>query len=894
MILGAVLVSPTVFAQAGVVSVNGGALISGTVHPSTVSVPINVASSEPFNSFDIQVISDPTILSPSSVSIAGSVLGNTPTIALECINGIIVTGAVCSTNDAQGVVHLVLSQTTLTASTPTSGLLFTINYNVIADTTGSTVSFQTGCTSTSIGNSDCVTVSAGPTLVPETDQSATFANLVNFKINPAFTTLSTPSGIAINDQINYVAVGGYTDIVNEACTAPTGDTCSFTLNSVDLTSSTTGSDTLSVVGSASGSVVVTGTGAGFCSCGVKTNSATVAFNVQSADYSISLSQSLVTISRGSSDSSTTIASSGVGGFSGTISFVATSVAGITGSAPMATLTNSGSGLSSASSTLTISVASNVATGSYTLTVTPNGSTSHAKSITVVVPGQDFSLVAVPNSIGIIRGGSVSSDINLASFGNFAGTIAFTATVSPVAGQQDSCCLTNNISPSFSHGSITLSAGGTGTVAFSAQTVSGLAPTGANYTATGNYTATITATGGGVTHTTVIAFFVQDIGIGPSFCTGNTFVQTSPDSNYSSIISNTTATGGDIAGQTIGTPCSSLTITDQPNVLFPYLSVFSSPAQILWVQSNALGGLVTDGFNGLPSVTSLNAQEPFNGVVVPQLATVYGHHSYVPTKACMVPTFWPNGTQIPYSYLAANGPLILPSGGLLPFLSIIHHRFSGSNWGCRNDPPTYPRDQGNNPELNSYENCFGPSSTCGNFGLCPPNFDPSTPCDYQNILNPDFFAVTAMSLVGTVAGDYTFLLCGQAGVIRHCTTYGLNVVPAPVVHQLVVKKSVSFLASGGNIPFRIGISNPSLTHTIFVQVTVTGIGNLGDTFSATSGVISIAPNANANNIAFTAPLTSSEIGETFTFSFSMIVGTDTNNLDGISNGQSIQQTVHITA
>jgi hypothetical protein len=78
------------------------------------------------------------------------------------------------------------------------------------------------------------------------------------------------------------------------------------------------------------------------------------------------------------------------------------------------------------------------------------------------------------------------------------------------------------------------------------------------------------------------------------------------------------------------------------------------------------------------------------------------------------------------------------------------------------------------------------------------------------------------------------------------------------------------------------------------VTITGVGSLGDSFTVTSATVTIAPNANANNIALTVPLTSAMIGETFTFSFSIAESLDPNNLTGTSTLQTIQQTILITS
>jgi len=194
MLLGAFLVPSLAHAATGIVSVNGGNNINAP-GASTVTVPINVANSNPFNGFDIQVFADPSILRGSSVSLSGSVLSNSPTIVLECIDGVLIAGTVCSANDVAGVVHLAAVQNSLT-SNPTTGLLFSINYNIVGSTTGTPIGYQTGCTNTSTGNSDCVTIANGSGVaVPETDQGATFANLIDFTMTPARAALSTPSGI---------------------------------------------------------------------------------------------------------------------------------------------------------------------------------------------------------------------------------------------------------------------------------------------------------------------------------------------------------------------------------------------------------------------------------------------------------------------------------------------------------------------------------------------------------------------------------------------------------------------------------------------------------------------------------------------------------------------------
>ena len=861
MLLG-VFVVPSAVHATGVVSVNGGSTIQILKNQTTVSVPIDVSSSAGFNAFQIIVSADSSILQGASVSVSGSVLPS-PTILAECLGGVLVAGTSCAAqaSGTQFVELAVANQGGMSTTNPVSGLLFTITYNVVGLTGGTTIGFQNGCPTSSVASStDCVQVNSGSTVNPETDASATFINNVDFSQTPVFAKLSTPAGVAIHDKINYAAIGPFVDQIGETVSCTSGLTCSLQAGSVDLTGSTTGNDNLTVSGNLTGSASIHACGLfnpGIC------QNLSIPVKISPPGFSIALSQSSVTISRGNSDSSTIITVTGFSSFSAPVSFSA-STTGITGSASSATPVPNGSGYGTATSTLTITVASTVATGNYGLTVkgSSTGFPSSNQNMTVIVPLQNYTFSAVPSQISILRGASLSTTLHLVSLGNFAGTATFNATIAPVAGQIDSCCKTDNITPSFTPTSVALPAGGQVIDTFIATTIGGSA-NATTFTATGNYTAVVTATIKGITQSVLITFNIEDFTVGPSFCPGGNYVMTTPNSNNSFFASLSSA------GNIVGTTCNSLTITSQPNVLFPYISVFGlTAAQVLWVQTSALGGLVTNGFNGTPAIAALNSAIPANGISVPQLAAVFppnGTGSFFwPDRACVLPTFR-NGVQLSYDYLATHGPLIMPGTGLYAFLSIVEPTVIGpgalGNWGCKFDSGAFPNDQGV-AALNSFLAAHG------------------LPTSFPTFNNLDFFGVTAMSLVGTVPGVYTFQLCGQGGILIHCNMYTLNVVAAPTIHQLVFPREVSFAGSGGAETFKLGIHNPG-TSTIDLQVTVTASGDFGDVITATSPVIALGPGLDNNNIALSLPLTSTMVGETFSFSFSIAVGTDTVNLDSTS-------------
>jgi hypothetical protein len=893
LLIAAIFAPVGVYGATGVVSVNGGTQVTASGTATTVSVPIQISGSDALNGFDIQVVADPTLLSTASVSLAGGVLSN-PTIVLECINGVLVAGTVCSAQDGPGVAHLAAVQTGTLTTAPTTGLLFTINYNILGLTTGTPITFNTGCgAKTSIANGDCVTIAnGGATAVSETDQGSSFANQIDFKMTPAFANISTPSGVAINDVINYAALGGYQDTLSVTCAASTGLTCSVAPTSVDLTASTSGSDTLTVSGSATGTVTVTATGGGFCSCGVVTHSTTINVLIAPADFSVALSQSSVTIPRGGSDSSTKVNLAGVSGFSGTVTLSASSTnAGVAATAPAATLTNDGSGYSKASSALTITVGSSVPTGSYTLTVMGG---SHSASMTVVVPGQDFTIQPVPDSVSIVRGGSVAANLKLTSLGNFAATISFTFSITNQG--TDSCCLTNNISPSTQPGSAVLTAGGSATVAFVASTVGGTAPA-ASYTATGNYTATITATGGGQTHTAVILFNVQDFALTASYCDGST------TANQNFIASSLDANVG--PGIVVGQPCTSIAITTTSGIQDPLndQALFGNPTPyVLWVQTNAYGGLVTDGFDGLPSVAALNPQVPPRGNTIPALSQVLLPR--VDQRMCLLPTFWPNGTQVPYSYLITHGPLVTAGGGFYVGLDELGVAgVSGIPWGCTFDAQTFPNDVVGEAAYNAHFMSAVDKDANGHvtdtdiaqdltepggvdFNECGPHEGNACPTPLTPG-NPDAFQVVAMTITDpstgaslTQAGGYTFKLCGQSGILVHCQIYGLDVINSPQISFLDFNHNLSVKHARPSVFTSTVLNNNSVN--LYMQSIVSVTGDNGNSYQVVSPVVLVNAGATGTLVTGSGPVfTSADIGHTFTFTETILVGAQAAGLTATS-------------
>jgi hypothetical protein len=260
--------------------------------------------------------------------------------------------------------------------------------------------------------------------------------------------------------------------------------------------------------------------------------------------------------------------------------------------------------------------------------------------------------------------------------------------------------------------------------------------------------------------------------------------------------------------------------------------------ILWMQVNALGGLQTNG-NAPSSIAGLNPTGPGRGVRVPEL----GH------RACILQTFFANGTQASTDYLRLNGPVVRP----------------GTFSGCRFDAAAFPNDVAN------------------------------APVGSNSFFNVDFFAVTASALTNTLPGTYFVNVCGEQGLLLNCQMITLIVVQAPKLHQFVYSHTVSFSSlPSGVLSFKMGLSNYDTTTTLLVQVTITGTGSLGDSFTVPSAVLTIPALTSLNNIVLSTTLTRSEIGETFIWSTSIAVSaTDAGALTGTSTLATTQASASFT-
>jgi hypothetical protein len=575
----------------------------GPVSPGqNLTVAVVIDTSDGLNGFFVTLLADHTVLQPVAASISGTVL-TSGAVQEECFQGIGTPAfPSCPSTDSSDTLSIAVLQSGST-STPTSGLLFTATYKVLARTAGVSIGFQTGCSGTNTSPSNgCVEVENAGTANPETLVSSTFANNVDFTITAAPSTVETAIGVSASITINVASIGGFSDTIGFT-TAPSSGltdngaslaTCSIPPScAVTLTVSST------TAGSYTDTVTATGLFTGVM------HSVTVSVDVTPAGFSLSASPSSLTIAPGATGTSV-ITVTGTSGFSG---MVALSSAPTESFSPgTVTLTPDNTGASSATSTITISVPSGATGGSmFNVNVTGTGGGDSAYTLIAVTVG-GYSVALSPGfAVGLV-GQPLTADIAVSGTSGFSGTV--TLTLGAVLNVTDFAEPANcdphcaaNVAVSLSATSLNVPAGGT---VHSVLTALSNPAT----TALAIYAVNVTFTSPGQTSQTqtfLMAYNDYSISIAtPTITINKAFVYGGPRDN------NIT--------QSVGVS----SLGPGPSSYAPF-------------------GLQFFNFVGASNTTGPVSIAAF-GPLYPQV--------------CILPEFYANGTQIPVSVMETRGPLTI--------------------------------------------------------------------------------------------------------------------------------------------------------------------------------------------------------------------------------------------
>jgi len=204
--------------------------------------------------------------------------------------------------------------------------------------------------------------------------------------------------------------------------------------------------------------------------------------VSGPNFTLSASPSSLTVTQGSSGSST-ITVTPSGGFTGSVSLS-------TSALPSGVTASFGTNPTTGSSVVTFTASSTATTGTSSVTITgTSGTLSHTTSISLTVNATatpNFSLSASPSSLSVTQGSSGSSTITVTPSGGFTGSVT----------------LSNSALPS----GVTASFGTNPTTSTSVLTF-----TASSTATTGTSTITITGVSGTLSHTTTISLTINAAG-----------------------------------------------------------------------------------------------------------------------------------------------------------------------------------------------------------------------------------------------------------------------------------------------------------------------------------------------------------------------------------------------
>jgi hypothetical protein len=298
---------------------------------SSLTYQVAVFQFDPFNTWDIMVATNPSVINPVSFTITPNTLtGNFSVSLLElthCVNGV-GNGCNLAGGDGPGVVHsAVLPLGAPPAGSVINGILFTITYTV-TDPTGTSTTAGTGSSAVTIFN-DLVANAGVP--VTHTTMPGSYGPIVgqDFSVsaNPTTPTIAAPPGGTVLSVITVSPIGGFNGNVNlTADVNPPGSGVTVSLDTSQITggSGTTNLNIVAASNATAGPYTITVTGAGIISNLLTTRSAVVTLTVSTtvADYSIAISPNPVPPIEASYSQTVSVTVASINGFAGTVGLTA--------------------------------------------------------------------------------------------------------------------------------------------------------------------------------------------------------------------------------------------------------------------------------------------------------------------------------------------------------------------------------------------------------------------------------------------------------------------------------------------------------------------------------------------------------------------------------------------
>lgn len=385
------------------------------------SVQVKVTNIDPYNGWDIEIWSDPTVIKPTSISITGNDLAvNTTGQVIEltnCVNGV---GPTCNNaaGDGPGVAHsAAANQGTPPASTAV-GLLFTLNYTVVGSGGFSTIQFKR----VTISNG-----SQGGVQVAPIDGSYGTLTGSYFGMSPGQTSLNVTRGQSVNSTIALASLQHFKGKITFSYTVSvrgnSGISATFTPPSTILTDGGTNKTAITISTTSSSSapffvVTIIGTN------GTLSRDSFISVSVLApADFLIDARPSLLLIHANDTGTSTIILSSAR--FSGKLNLTlyAQNVTAVLN--PLNVTLTPGGG---ATAMLTVTTPPSAVPFNYKISVVAsNGTITHSIQITVKPPRYDVAYAVTPSIASARAGSTLTFGVTLTSTDYFVGQVFLIAT-----------------------------------------------------------------------------------------------------------------------------------------------------------------------------------------------------------------------------------------------------------------------------------------------------------------------------------------------------------------------------------------------------------------------------------------------------------------------------------
>jgi hypothetical protein len=393
------------------------AVIAPQVVNSTFSILVKVASFDPFNGWEIQIVSDPTVIRATNISTAGNTFlanttGGVPFEIRNCVNG---NGTGCCASsctplDGPGIADSAYGYTKFVGG---FGLLFNVTFKVVSNKPYSPITIKNDALS-----------SGGPTNVVHTTTSGSYGTAPDFTLSATPSSLVVPVNSSKTSTIILTSLNHFSGKVNLTATlSGKGIFAIFSPNQTSLSDGGTATSNLVVRvqanASATSYTIILSANSSSLPPHSLPHSIQITVAVHSEpDFQVYATPSTLLTHQASSNS-TGITVSSINNFTGTVDLT---VVGPTPASLDKTSLLIPSG-GSATSTLTISTQSSPLPfeDDFFVNATSGLLTRTVEVITLPPPG-DFSISANPATASVQAGNTEVVSIGVSSQDYFVGTV----------------------------------------------------------------------------------------------------------------------------------------------------------------------------------------------------------------------------------------------------------------------------------------------------------------------------------------------------------------------------------------------------------------------------------------------------------------------------------------